>query len=117
MEEKNIKQRMTVYLSGPVAGFDATERGLFYRAAEMLIERKLSHQYDVDFINPLTFQEGDMSWTDFLKECVRQLPDADVMCRLPGADTASNCILEDVIARELSIPVMEYLELYKEADQ
>lgn len=91
---------MTLYISGPMTGYDDDNKPAFNQAAVFL--RSLGHHV----INPVESDEfaKTKSWTDFLrKDIVLIARECDCVALLPGWEHSRGARLEVFIAAKLGM--------------
>lgn len=92
---------MKIYVSGPMTGYPAYNAPAFSAA-----EHRLADQGH-DVINPARHGiiEG-WSWVDYMREALRDLAKADMVCVLPGWEVSRGASLEVHIAHALMLSVL-----------
>jgi hypothetical protein len=115
---------MTVYISGPMTGMRNYNRGAFKKAREKLEKAfspgsiqiidpvKIGEIVDADFAdtNRLLYGAKRPQWEDYMKACVKRLPEANFIFMLKGWQNSRGARLEAIIADELGIPRAESIE-------
>jgi tRNA U54 and U55 pseudouridine synthase Pus10 len=119
---------MTVYISGPMTGIRNFNHRAFEKAHEKL--EKVFLTYHLQIISPVKIAEivnmnfGDTNrilckakkprWEDYMKACIKRLPEADFIFLLKGWLNSRGSMLEVHIADELGIPHAESIEELKQ---
>jgi hypothetical protein len=119
---------MTIYISGPMTGLRNHNRRAFEKARKKL--EKVFPPGAVQIINPVKIGEivnanfADMNriscrakkprWEDYMKACIKRLPEADFILLLRGWGNSRGAVIEAIIADELGIPRAESIEKLKE---
>lgn len=94
-----------VYLSGKITGLSEEE----YKKAFNKAETKLK-EFGYRVINPA--RKGVIpgyEWEDYMRDCIKDLCDADLLYHLPNWEDSKGAKLEHEIAIKLKIPVLEIL--------
>ncbi|MGG1601114.1 DUF4406 domain-containing protein [Paenibacillus naphthalenovorans] len=90
---------MIIYISGPMSGLPDNNKPAFHAAAKLL--RNLGHTV----INPAEIEVPDPSWSNYMREDIRQMMAADIVVLLPGWANSRGAKLERHIAIEIGMPV------------
>jgi hypothetical protein len=117
---------MTIYISGLMTGLRNYNRGAFEKAHEKLEKAFSLGEGSLRIISPVKIAEGvnanfaDMNrlfpaikkpqWEDYMKACIKRLPEADFVFLLKGWQNSHGARLEVIIADELGIPRGESIE-------
>jgi tRNA U54 and U55 pseudouridine synthase Pus10 len=120
---------MTVYISGPMTGMRNFNHKAFEKAREKL-EKAFSPGESIQIISPVKIAEivnanfADMNrilcrakkpqWEDYMKACIKRLPEANFVLLLKGWQNSRGAMLEVNIADELKIPHAESIEELKQ---
>lgn len=88
----------TIYIAGPMSGYQDFNRPAFYAAAEILRE----HGFRV--VTPADAYSGDC-WEQGMKHDIPVMLSCDLVSLLDGWERSRGARLEVFIARELGIPV------------
>lgn len=97
-----------IYLSGPITGMPVLNRPNFTALRDELVSMGYSSNYIVlphelfDTIDVNSFQ-----WEDYMKVCLRELLDCELLLTLPDWHHSKGANLEVHIARSLNIPVCD----------
>lgn len=108
-----------IYIAGPVTGYEDDNRPAFEEARERIIAagapryetfEELVEGYweptERDNISlPHDVVPLNASWTEAMRQCIRELTRADTLVYLPGSQDSRGARLEMKVARELGIPV------------
>jgi hypothetical protein len=103
---------MKAYISGPITGMPDYNFIAFNRA-----ETKLKNQgYEV--FNPVKIDNGstDRPWEFYMRLCLKELPDCNVLFVLPGWEKSKGASFEVQIAKALKIPIIN-IETDKEIQE
>jgi hypothetical protein len=119
---------MTVYISGPMTGIRDYNRRAFEKAHKKL--EKAFPPGSIHIISPVKIAEivnanfTDMNrilcrakkpqWEDYMKACIKRLPEANFVFQLRGWQNSRGARLEAIIANELGIPRAESIEELKQ---
>jgi tRNA U54 and U55 pseudouridine synthase Pus10 len=119
---------MIIYISGPMTGIRNYNRRAFEKAHEKL-EKAFSPE-SIQIISPVKIAEtvntnfADMNrilckakkpqWEDYMKACIKRLPEAHCMLLLKGWQDSRGARLEAIIADELGICRAESIEELKQ---
>lgn len=95
-----------LYLSGPMTGIENYNHELFNRVAQ---EFRL---VGFEVCSPSEFFDGDRTRErhEYMREAVKYLLEADTVVILPGWENSKGARLEIMIAQELGLNMVEYVE-------
>lgn len=97
---------MIVYLSGPISS-DPNHAEKFIQASLYVM-----HLGQVSVLNPAAeAQPPDWEWADFIMHDLALLRQADVLVRLPGADSSPGSRVEYEFARGLKIRIVDLADV------
>lgn len=102
---------MTIYISGPITGKENENREAFSAAQAMLESNGHvvlnPHVICADIVASEIWRKASASerWVMCMRECLRRLPDADLVYALDGWQLSSGARKEISVARWLEIPV------------
>ncbi|MDR2097713.1 MAG: DUF4406 domain-containing protein [Spirochaetaceae bacterium] len=127
---------MTIYISGPMTGIRNFNHGAFEKAHKKLEKAfnagggffkiispvKIAETVDADFSdmnrflqkNQLLQMKKKPQWEDYMKACLKRLPEADFVFLLKGWQNSRGAALEIHIADKLGIPHAESIEELKQ---
>jgi hypothetical protein len=92
---------MTLYLSGPIAGYPEGNRPAFDTATEQL----RTAGYGV--LNPFDIEQPDHSWAECVRlDLIEMLKCCDSVAVLDNWQCSRGAILEVHVAKELGLPVL-----------
>jgi hypothetical protein len=90
-----------VYIAGKISGMEEQAFELFVEAEVRLIKKG----YEV--INPMKLpHKHDKSWTSYMKECLIELLQCDLIYTLPNWHESKGATIEMNLARELGIKII-----------
>lgn len=95
----------TVYISGPMSGYEDLNFPAFFKAEESL--RNMGYQT----INPAAIEQPVKSWEACMKKDIRELMEADAVVTLPGWEDSKGAKIEVNLAVTLGMEVYKYEEL------
>lgn len=90
-----------IYLSGPMTGLPAFNKPAFKAAAEAL--RDQGH----DVVNPADFDLPGATWAEYMRQDIAALVTCDAIYLLPGWEHSKGARLEQHIADQLGMRVVE----------
>lgn len=102
----------TVYLAGPMSGYENHNYAAFKEATEKL--RKLGlrvespHEIDERFPNRAHYNDPDQEWLWYMLQCVPMVFKSDIIVMLSGWEKSRGACLERSIAQERKIPMFLY---------
>lgn len=96
----------TIYISGPMSGYDDMNFPAFFSAEEKL--KKIGF----DTINPASIgKNSDWTWEDYMRRDIKSMMDADIIVTLSGWEGSKGAAIEVKIAKSLGIPVYSLREV------
>lgn len=107
VEEVKVAHGMNkLYLSGPMTGIEKYNHDLFNRVAA---EFRMA---GFEVCSPSEFFDGDRTKErhEYMREAFKYLLEADTVVILPGWETSKGARLEIMIAQELNLNLVEYVE-------
>lgn len=93
---------MKIYISGPMTGIKDLNYPEFNRVDELL-RRQGYHTFNPAKINGA----DDWTWQDYMKECIKALPDCTHIYMLEGWAKSKGARLESLVAWELGLEIMD----------
>ena len=95
-----------IYIAGKVSGENFQEATLKFAQAQQEIEAL------GQVVNPLEIvNDGNASWIDAMKLCIRILVDCDAVLLLPDYSSSKGALLEKRIALQLELTIFKDLKL------
>lgn len=107
VEDFRISQGMKkLYLSGPMTGIDNYNHEVFDRVAAEF------RQVGFEVCSPAEFFDGDITRErhEYMREAFKYLLEADTVVILPGWEGSKGARLEIMMAQELGLNLVEYVE-------
>lgn len=107
VQDFRISQGMNkLYLSGPMTGIENYNHELFDRVAAEF------RQVGFEVCSPAEFFDGDVTRErhEYMREAFKYLLEADTVVILPGWDSSKGARLEIMMAQELGLNLVEYVE-------
>jgi len=96
-----------IYIAGKVSGENFQEATLKFAQAQQEIE---ALGYEV--VSPLEIvNDGNASWIDAMKLCIKSLVDCDAVLLLPDYRSSKGALLENRIALQLELTIFKDLKL------
>lgn len=90
-----------IYISGKMTGVENNNYPAFFEAERLL--KSLGY----DTFNPANINgESDWNWQDYMKECIKLIPDCTHIYLLKGWETSRGASMELFIANTLGLEVM-----------
>lgn len=99
--------RQTVYLSGPITGMPENNYREFKLAEERINAMGFETLVPHDFFFGIDTRE--FKHNDYMRECIKQMMDADIVVTLKDWEQSKDCKMEVTIAREMDIPVQHII--------
>jgi len=116
---------MVVYLSGPMSGIiDKNKKAFMVAHNEVATAFRTIKTEKLRIINPVrigakvekqfALLEKEPKWEDYMRACIKQLSEAQIIYMLPNWGNSDGAVLEKHIANRLQIPSAEnFQELIK----
>lgn len=93
-----------IYLSGKITGME-NEAKYVFQTAEYIVKKDYP---DSEIINPIKLDHNhDKKWESYMKVCIKELIECDMMVLLPNWRDSRGAIMEYEIARNLNIICQE----------
>jgi hypothetical protein len=91
-----------VYIAGKISGLDFDEVKKKFNEAENLLKDK-----GYDTFNPINLSDNFTTWTEGMKECIKQLLECDAIYLMNDWRLSRGATLEKIISNFLGIEVIE----------
>lgn len=97
---------MKIYISGPMTGYPEFN----YPAFNEMEKRLKALGFDV--FNPASIKgEDNWTWKDYMKPCIKAIPDCDGIVMLENSEYSNGAMVELDIARALELTVIDHWEI------
>lgn len=109
----------TVYVAGPMTGYDNYNYPAFHAAVADLRARGIdavstAHDANGVAVDPPTPEEAK-SWEYYVRLALRMVLDSDAIALLPGWEESTGALLEVEVAKALNMPVKTVAKMLEES--
>lgn len=91
----------TIYISGPISGYDTEERKLAFKEAT-----RVAGKMGYVSVNPMEDQEDGLTWAEYMRRDIKALMDCDAILMMPGWEQSRGAKLEKDIAERIGMEVL-----------
>lgn len=91
----------TIYISGPISGYDTEERKRAFKEAT-----RVAGKMGYIPVNPMEYQVDGWTWEAYMRRDIKELMDCDAILMMPGWEQSRGAKLEKDIAERIGMEVL-----------